>query len=653
MKQEGEEPLQAHWPEAIRLWAERMSDYYQLPFFFQPAFPSLEQASLHTLARLTRMYASSILLQDELVDGDLQGLAAGQATLRVMAMQFEAYHLLHPLIPAERSFWGRFRRFLAEYAEATLEERRFASGQRPWSEYTEELAHRLILGKNGISRVAVVALVELAGDERLCEPLLQSLNQFNLATQLCDDLSDWKEDLRQGIPSLLLRRMVSEPPKELDEARLKALSRELFYGGHAAYAMRMALDALQGAARLSELTPPLPWFKIIEAMRRKCQGILDDVSRVVEQNVQRARRQPHVTLQLPPERGPWQRMAGQGVSCLLGKWQQGFGEARDLMQYPQVLGLSVGEACVQGDVFQRAIFLDVLCDATALLGEQLRPVLDHEAAYLVDSRIREGFGGWRYFTDLPDLPPDTDDLAQIMQALLRSGHRAEAEAHCEGALQVLLRDGTLPDGSLETWIVPAKERSPLQQLHAELVQRVWGAGSDADVMANLLYALQLYAPRRFAEVIQRGQAYLEREQRKDGTWASRWYAGPYYGVHVGVRHLAVTLPGSPALRRVREMLRATQASDGGWGLERQGSDSLSTALALLALATLYRLEPSAEDAGRALRAREFLEAQRSAEGDWPSKELIHVGMRIFHGSRTVTTAFVLKAALAWQALQES
>jgi hypothetical protein len=37
-----------------------------------------------------------------------------------------------------------------------------------------------------------------------------------------------------------------------------------------------------------------------------------------------------------------------------------------------------------------------------------------------------------------------------------------------------------------------------------------------------------------------------------------------------------------------------------------------------------------------------------SDGAWPAYKLIFKGLRAFHGSRTLTTTFALKAALAWE-----
>ena len=645
--------LQQRWPDEIMLEPERSSDYYALPYLFREAFPALEPSDIRPLAVFCKLYAGSIFLQDHLIDGQLVERASlALPSLRILAMQVEAYHQLHAMFPVGATFWNRLRSYLAAYAEACLEERQFASGGRSWREYTESVALRIVVGKNGPARIIAAGMVELARDERLLEPLLEVTNAFNVAAQMWDDLQDWKEDLHRGTPSLLLARLVSERPDGMDarawRGTIQHLARELYYRGHAQHVLDLALTSLDTAEQLKGMFPNLGLHARTAGLRRWCTGLRADIERITHANVRRAREQPRIALSSGEAKQPWQEVAWRGLRYLETQWNLGFGEGRDLMQYPADLGFASDDTCYFGDVFQRALVTDTLCDADQTVGGQLQSLIAREAQYLVDQRICSAIGGWRYFSNLPELPPDADDLAQVMQALLRAGRREDVARHGEASLAVLLRDNSHDDGSFETWIIPATGRTPLEERHATLVERVWGAGADCDVIPNLLYALQLYDAPRFAEVICRGINYLEDRQRADGTWTSRWYAGPYYAIHVCLRVLAAVRPGSAAVARALGLLRDSQRADGGWGLAGAGSDPLSTSLALLGLATGQRESGEHADRGRAARGIDALRSAAEPDGAWPAQELIFKGLRAFHGSRTLTTTFAIKAALAWR-----
>jgi squalene-hopene/tetraprenyl-beta-curcumene cyclase len=368
----------------------------------------------------------------------------------------------------------------------------------------------------------------------------------------------------------------------------------------------------------------------------------------------------------------------KGLQFLAVQGQQEFAEATHRMVFPQVQGFISPQEDHQGDIFARALIADTLCDVRDHFGEVWQPLIEREVNYLLSCQRQTGIGGWGYFPNLPELPPDVDDLAQIMQVLLRSRRRAEVEKTCELPLAVLLEDNYYPDGSFETWIIPTDNRTPEQQLQGQWAQLAWGTGPDPDVMANLLYALALYDGERFSQVIEKGVTYLENQQKTDGSWQSSWYHGPFYGTYVCLRLLALVRPLSPSMARGVNFLEASQRGDGGWGVEAM-SEPLSTALALLGLAVSQSREtnpvqgdcvspPSPPTLGG--EKRDFLhgdgvfkglnylqEYHQQSEQSWPSCRFIRMELGrasgqvraiLFYGSQTITTAFVVKAILAWQ-----
>lgn len=244
----------------------------------------------------------------------------------------------------------------------------------------------------------------------------------------------------------------------------------------------------------------------------------------------------------------------------------------------------------------------------------------------------------------------------MIQLFYHTGRQSAIPQYCEQALSTLLTDNLHRDGSFETWIIPERQRTPKQERHFAYTRTIWGNGPDVDVMANLLYALTLYDPTRFAEIIRRGTAYIEEHQQADGSWLSTWYHGPYYGTFVCTRLLAREKPDSPCLARARTFLLQHQLLDGGWAMDGSQGDPLSTALALLSLSTSGQLQehhtcPSIEKALRYLQ-----HSYDTTEQSWPRCEFIHGRLSekvtevlpYSYGSRTITTAFVLKAAMAWK-----
>ncbi len=605
------EGLRAPWPDAIDLRPDKASSYLDLPYLFLPAFPHLPLSSIRPLAVFSRLMHGAILQHDTLADGDITPPRTGEAAMRLMAMQFEAFHVLSPSIPAQAAFWQRLRTDLAEYAHACVEERRFAQGERSWREYTEEMARRIVLGKNGVARTVAAGLVELARDERLLAPLLEAIDAFNFASQMCDDLLDWRDDAYRRIPSLSLARVLPELPTlhgAALEHELDRLGRELYVGGHASHVVGLALSALDTADRLREVLPGLhlPWYSLTEALRRRCHAIREHVERLAAEHLPRTRELPPLELELPEPEGRWQRVAWEALRFLVRQWHLGFGEMRATAHEP-------GRQGAAGDVLARAMVIDALCDADALLGGRLRGMLDYEARHLLGRRGPEGLIGG---SGTPGRLLDADTLTQLARALLRTGHRAQAE-------QALGR-------------------------HLEEALAASASGLPEAEQAAPLHTLWQLEPERYADPLQRCAAQLEAQLEPAAFWKELSRSGPYSQAHASLRLLSTARPASPALRRLRDFIHDSQREDGGWSTGTGPSDSLSTAQALLTLALIQEAGTATTEASLATRALGFLEAARGAEGAWSARPVPKTNPDTTHVSRTLTSALVLQAALSCQ-----
>ena len=153
-----------------------------------------------------------------------------------------------------------------------------------------------------------------------------------------------------------------------------------------------------------------------------------------------------------------------------------------------------------------------------------------------------------------------------------------------------------------------------------LWRRRLAAGSDRKINDRL--------GRKAGAAIRRGERFLRKSQRADGSWEGSWGVCFTYGTWFGVRGLRATGAESsdPALRRACEFLYHQQNSDGGWGesgascRERRyiagASHAVNTAWALLTLVSAGETrDPRCE------RAARFLVATQLDNGDWPRQSL--------------------------------
>jgi squalene-hopene/tetraprenyl-beta-curcumene cyclase len=341
----------------------------------------------------------------------------------------------------------------------------------------------------------------------------------------------------------------------------------------------------------------------------------------------------------------------RAVQFLERAHQTGYAEAVHRLPFPRWRGFTGADDWLTGCVFQRAIICDALLDAQSIGLEIDQRCLDEDVATLMAERATDVRGGWRYIPGVPELPPDTDDLAAVLQVLVRTDTRL-AEV-CDDAIQLLFDQNAFPDGSCETYIVDWQDEREVTRRMARGIETGLGKGPDPEVVANLLYALWLYNPARYAERIARGVDYLLGQQAADGYWESNNYHGPYYGTFVASRIISLYRPEAPALSRAASFVLAGQAPDSGWG--QPDSIPIDTALALLSLS--YLAAASVAVPARSVEAGlDFLLAAQQEDGSWPAtifmewdgnRASVQAGrgkpLLLSYKSRTIATAYCLKA----------
>jgi squalene-hopene/tetraprenyl-beta-curcumene cyclase len=228
-------------------------------------------------------------------------------------------------------------------------------------------------------------------------------------------------------------------------------------------------------------------------------------------------------------------------------------------------------------------------------------------------------GAWGW-TPLPGSVPDADDTPGALLALwhLASQHKPDARSR-----ESRWRDGD-PSLARRACVGRAEEEHPASwSPHTGLrwlldlqnrdggwptFCRGWGRlpfdRSGTDLTGHALRALHAWQPtltgsadaalaRRIPGAMTRGLAYLERNQRPDGSWLPLWFGNqhaaeeinPTYGTArvLAAYHALDRMSGEAAQRGVRWLLSVQQA-EGGWGGVAKAPPTIEeTALAVEAL----------------------------------------------------------------------
>jgi hypothetical protein len=313
----------------------------------------------------------------------------------------------------------------------------------------------------------------------------------------------------------------------------------------------------------------------------------------------------------------------QALDYLGQAGRTGYREAVHEMIFPPSVFGTPGDGKVRGDVFQRTIIVAALMTARQSGYHIESAALNRDIDYIIAQKDPVSKGGWKYFPRLSALPPDIDDLAQVILVLLGAGHDGIAGLvdECIGlAIGNMGRADGMPggraDGLPSTWVPDPSLQS--DRLTASYIERFWGNTPDTEVIANFMYALHQYNFAQYALFVKGGVELIARQMTPRGCWTSTWYSGEFYGTYICARLIAAVDPAHPLLPRITEFLLAAQREDGGWGSDR--SNVNDTAFALLALHALtFDKTSPAVTAGR-----RFLIDRQRENGSWQGVNFIRM-----------------------------
>ena len=338
-----------------------------------------------------------------------------------------------------------------------------------------------------------------------------------------------------------------------------------------------------------------------------------------------------------------------GRAYLLAQAEVDFEEARHEMTFPRWAGFRAKAEQQTGDIFARAVLASICLDFTEIAADETdntwHEIARREADYVAGARLRDRAGGWSYFPQLPELPPDLDSLAAALSLFSRA-----APQHlplCDDPMRLALARQA-PDGSLPTWILAPTNAPSQQKVMQRGVERFWGSAIDVEVCARFLLALHAASPTRFADAVHRGAEFIASQQQPSGLWSATWYWGDVYGTGLCLRLLRRLQTSETAVSRGVEAVCRSQRADGGWG--RWESVPLDTALAMW----VVMRNGVADKEGFLSQASRLLLDQKATDGSWPATPWIKMDVgrssgRISHTltyqSRTITTAFVVRSLM--------
>lgn len=236
-------------------------------------------------------------------------------------------------------------------------------------------------------------------------------------------------------------------------------------------------------------------------------------------------------------------------------------------------------------------------------------------------------GGWS-FEHANEWYPDTDDTAEVLLALLKSGVPADHGAVRRGVDWLLAMQSE--NGGWGSFDVDNTSGYMTQLPLCDFGEVIdWPT---EDVTAHIVEALRACGVPAGHPAIRRAVDYLWGEQRMDGSWWGRWGVNHVYGTGAVIPALAAAGEdmADPRVRLAVDWLAEHQNADGGWGEDvrsyadpdwvgRGPSTPSQTAWALLALL--------AADPGHPAVARgvAHLADTQAGDGSWEEEHFTGTG----------------------------
>lgn len=611
-------------PEFYNQYASLFHNYY-------------EEISLNIVKKLDKagwsIYQSALRLDRIIDDKDIGYLIAA------LSFQEDAIKILSIIYGDNDNFWNLWEARKAEFYDVVSLEKNL------WKNPSIENYHEVADKKSAFGKVAIDCLYTLSenNNEKVYSLLLESHKYFSIAFQLYDDITDFDEDFEKK----QFNRAVYELSKLIDFSKynndVNILNKLLYIEGVGINILNESIQYLEKAKKTVEgLSEKSLWCNTIDDFKNTIVGYRNVTQSYIKTIQERARikKMPiNGTLFFDFEKVS-SAQHSKGLHFIKSDFLQNYADLKHIMYLGSIEGFENNTNIHSSDTFQRALLNDCLLDITKCFNIDAKDYLQQENLYLIERQNNDDIGAWSYFPTVQEIAADIDDLGQIMQQFIKTDNRDLIDNYCIKAIDIAINERIQPNGGIETWIIP-KENLTEKQTKQDLFNSTkWGKGADVEVVANFIYALTLFDAKKYKSTIKNAINYIISEQKEKGYWESRWYYGRFYGTYACLRLLCQFPNQYESLKqKVKDFLIDIQNEDGSFDTGEY--KNLSTSFAIFCMDLLE--SPKLGDMKR--KAQSFLLTNQLNDGSWRAENFIKPKAHEPYKSKTLTTAYVLKALL--------
>lgn len=558
----------------------------------------------------------------------------------VLDLQENAIKILSTIYEDGNNFWNLWETRKREFRKAISLEKNL------WNNPSEENYNKVADMKSAFGKVAIDSLFifsENSNNSEIYNLLLESHKYFSIGFQLYDDIIDFTEDFNKK----QFNWAVYELSKTLDFSKYKYdvnILNKLFYiDGTSVILFEKSIYYLEKAKKVIEKLPPDSlWLDTICDFEKTILQTKDSVNgyvKTIEEKANTKRKLIQedyffdfnkVTIDF----------FFKGLQFIKSDFLQNYVDLKHFMYLGGMEGFENEIDIHSSDTFQRALLNDCLLEIAHSFNLNLQVFIEKENQYIEGRQNKDNIGAWSYFPTVQEIAADIDDLGQIMQQFIKTGNGKLVDKYCIKAISIAVSERTQPSGGIETWILPKVNLTEKQKKQDLFNSTKWGKGADVEVVANFVYALTLLDSEKYKSTIEKAIKYIISEQKEQGYWESRWYYGKLYGTYVCLRLLNEFPTQYGAVKqKIKDFLIGFQNADGSFDENQYKNLSTSFAIFCMNLLEFPELEKMKNS------AQQFLIEHQHENGSWKAENFIKPKAHEPYKSKTLTTAYALKALL--------
>lgn len=621
--------------------------YLYYPYLFSEAFKYYDFKTLNELSIAGFFLYKSIIIKDQLLDDIYSKKFDGKHKKYIAIKDFcqdEAMKILMNLFNSKSNFWKKFQKRKMEL----LEEQRIENELN--NNFTINEYKKLADCKSAFGKLAIDALYVLTNEQEneVYKNLLKSHKYFSTGFQLLDDSEDILIDKTNNQFNFCLNLMKDEEIKNSSDLK------KLFY--YKNYAIQTYTKSSFYFTKSIESLNNLDCKKWILEISYFKQNIDIKTTTLISYKKELSKRfeLKNKTSNAPPFpfnkssiSSQFEILLNSILEYISYHAKNDFYEAKHIMYLSPKEGFKGRDTVYVGDVFQKAIIWDILCEVNNKLN--LSEPIKYGIDDIISNRRKTRNGGWSYFPRAIENAADADTLGQILQLFVHSSNEKLIHEYCLKPISILLLDNVLKNGGIKTWIIPKRNLTKLEKIQLHFNNTKWGSGPNSDVVANFIFGLYLFDKEKFSTQILNSCHYLVTQQDKIGFWNSRWYFREFYGTYVCVRilieHKTIF---HKSLKKAYLYIKISQNKDGGWG-QNNTSNPLDTSFALLSLG-FFKLDTLSPII---INGIDYLLSTKKDNNSWDSVEFIKPRSIEPYKSSIITTVYVLKVFMRFQELMKN